>query len=237
MVMLRKMRRSFVEGAAEGAGIAGGVADEEELAVAGGHYGVDGFVNGFGDAFGFVDDDEHVWGVEALELVGFVGGEAEGEAVACDLEAGVEHGPAEALGGCAVESADFAPEDVADLARGGGGGDDDGWGVAGEEPEDGDGGGEAFAEAVAGFDGDAAVLGEGMEDFFLLAPELDAEDVAGEFAGERRQRSMRRSFSSQERAERVPAFAGTTESSGVFFSMMLEGEMFTNIGATFRRCR
>ena len=173
----------FVEGAAECAGVAGGVADEEELAVAGGHDGLDGVVDFFADALGLVDDDEHVGGVEALELVGLVGGEAEGKAVVGEFVAGGEHGASQKPGSGAVEAANLAPEDVADLAGGGGGGEDDGGGVAGEEPEDGDGGGEAFAEAVASLDGDAAVLGEGFEDLFLPAPELDAEVSLGKGAG------------------------------------------------------
>ena len=88
----------LVEGAAEGAGCGGGVADEEELGVGGGHDGFDGFVDGFGDAFGFVDDEEDVGGVEALELVGGVGGEAEGVAVGGEFPAGVVELAAEGLG-------------------------------------------------------------------------------------------------------------------------------------------
>ena len=52
---------------------------------------------------------------------------------------------AEGLGVAAVEVMDLAPEDVADLAEGGGGGEGDGGLVGVEEPEEGDGGGEAFA--------------------------------------------------------------------------------------------
>ena len=55
--------------------------------------------------------------------------------------------------------------------------------VRAEEPEDGDGGSEALADAVASLDGDAAVVAEGVEDFFLLAPEVDAQKVAGEADG------------------------------------------------------
>ena len=80
-----------MEGAAECAGDAGGVTDEEKLAVACGHHGIDGFVDGLDNALGLVDDDEHVGGVEALKLVHLVGGEAEGKAVLLHLQACLEH--------------------------------------------------------------------------------------------------------------------------------------------------
>ena len=150
-----------------------GLPMREELGVGGGHDGFDGFVDGFGDAFGFVDDEEEVGGVEALELVGGVGGEAEGVAVGGEFPAGVVELAAEGFGVAAVEVMDLAPEDVADLAEGGGGGEGDGGLVGVEEPEEGDGGGEAFAEAVAGFYGDALVVGDSVEDFFLLFPRAD----------------------------------------------------------------
>ncbi len=82
-----------------------------------------------------------------------------------------------------MQTANLAPEDVAHLPRRRGGGEDDGGGVAGEEPEDSDGGGEAFAEPVAGFHRNPAVVADGLQHLFLLAPELDAEDIAGEEVG------------------------------------------------------
>ncbi len=173
----------LVEGAAESTVVGGGIADEEKLDVAGGHDGFDGLEDGVGDAFGFVDDDEHVWGVEALKLVGLVGREADGEAVVVDVEAGMEELAAWAMDSTLVEAVNFAPEDVAHLAGGGCGGEDGGGLVGGEEPEGSGGGSEALANAVAGLNGDAAVVAEGVEDFFLLVPKLDAKDVLGEADG------------------------------------------------------
>ena len=51
------------------------------------------------------------------------------------------------------------------------------------EPEQGDGGTEALAEAVAGLDGDAAMLGEGVQHLDLLGPQLHAQHLAGEGDG------------------------------------------------------
>ena len=182
----------LVEGSAERAGHGGGVADEEQQGVGGGHHGLDGLVDFLADALGFVDDDEYVGAVEALELVCAVGGEAEGVAVVGEVPAGVQHLAAEGLRGGTVEAANLPPEDVAHLPEGGRSAEGDGAaGVGVDEPEQGDGGAEALAKAVASLDGDAAMLGEGVEHLGLLGPQLDAEDLAGEGDGGGQRRTGR----------------------------------------------
>jgi hypothetical protein len=51
--------------------------------------------------------------------------------------------------------------------------------VRGEEPQRGARGGGGLANAVAGADGDAVVIAQRLEKFALLAPRLEAEDIAG----------------------------------------------------------
>ena len=184
----------LVEGAAEGPGHGGGVADEQQQGVGGGHDGFDGFVDFFADSFGLVHHDEHVGTVEALELVCAVGGEAEGVTVVGEVPAGVAHLAAEGSGGGTVKAAYLSPEDVAHLAEGGRGAEGDGLaGVGVNEPEQGHGGAEALAEAVARLDGDAAVLGQGGKHLRLLVPQVDAQHLAGEGdGGQERGMALRR---------------------------------------------
>ena len=169
-----------MESTAECPGVAGGVADEQQFAVAGRHHRVNSLIDPFAHPLSLIHHDQHIGRVEPLKLVCLVGGEPERKAVVGNLETGAEHPATEEFGRAAVEAANLAPQNVAHLPGGGSGGEDDGGGVAGEEPEHGAGGGKAFSESVSGLDGDALVAGEGFEDFFLLAPELDAEDIAGE---------------------------------------------------------
>ena len=69
----------FVECVVEGAGEACGVSDHEHLRVVGCHRPDDGVEDELPDAGCFVDDDENVFVVEALESFGGVGGESVGE--------------------------------------------------------------------------------------------------------------------------------------------------------------
>ena len=170
----------FVEGAVEGAGGGGGITDEEEFHVVGGHHGFDALVDGFGDAFGFVNDDQDIFAVEALESVEAGGGEAEGVAVFRQLPTGVQHPPAELIGGAAVQGVNLTPQHVSHLPEGGGSAQHDGGVVGVEIPQDGDGGGEVLAEAVAGLHRHARLAGEGHQDLFLLAPQLHPQDFPGE---------------------------------------------------------
>ena len=157
-----------------------GLPMREKLAVACGHHGIDGFVDGLDNALGLVDDDEHVGGVEALELVHLVAGEAKGKAVMGQFQAGDQQLAAEGVSRGTVEAAYLLPEDVAHLSRRGRRGENGGRLVRAEEPEDGDGGSEALADAVASLDCHAAVVAEGVEDLFLFGPEVDTEDDVGE---------------------------------------------------------
>ena len=149
---------------------AGGVAYEQQLAAARRHHGIDGLVDVLAHPLRLVDDDEHVGRVEALKLVHLVGRESKCKAVLVQFEAGLEHVASDVIRGGAMEAADLPPKDVPDLAGGGSGGEDGGGLVGIEEPEDGDGGGEALAEAVAGLDGDTTVVANGAQDLLLLVP-------------------------------------------------------------------
>ena len=173
-----------MEGAAEGAAHGGGVADEQQEGVGGGHDGLDALIDLVAHALGLVDDDEHVGAVETLELVCTVGGQPQRVAIGREFPSGVPHGASQLFRGWPVEPVNLPPEDVAHLAEGGRGGQDDGllW-VGVHEPEYGDGGAEALAQAVARLDGDAPAGGEGFQDLLLLVPQVHSEHVAGEGHG------------------------------------------------------
>ena len=155
----------------------------------GGHHGLDGLVDFLANALGFIHHYQYVGAVETLELVGAVGGQAEGVTPGGKLPAGVEHLAAQGLGRGAVEAMHLSPQDVAHLPEGGRGAEDDG-GVLVDvhEPQHGHGGAEALAQAVSGFHRDAAVGGEGVEHLLLLLPESYAQHFAGEGNGRRQRR-------------------------------------------------
>ena len=172
-----------VGGVVDGDGDAGvdvalGVVGVEELAVAGeGVAGeeharrveaLEGLHLVLGHGVGLGDDDEELGGVEALEVVGAVGGEADGVAVVGDvpLRAGEASAQGDARG--LPGGAHLAPDDLLDLALGGAGDDGDGAGAGGEPPEDGARGCPVLAGAVGADDADAALAGEGPEDLALF---------------------------------------------------------------------
>jgi len=122
-----------------GAGVVG-VGDGEDAGVGVGGDGFDGGEDGFGHAPGFVDDDEDVGCVDALEggfvVVGGFASEGGGGLVAGEGPGGFG-GDVAGHAGLLADFVDVAPHDVGDLVPGGGGGDDAGFGggdVFGVEP-------------------------------------------------------------------------------------------------------
>lgn len=76
----------FVEGVVEGSGEGRRVSDHEDLGVARGHQSEYGFEDELADTGCFVDDEEYVLAVEALEAFCGVGGEAVREALVGEFE-------------------------------------------------------------------------------------------------------------------------------------------------------
>ena len=171
----------LVERAAESSGRGGGISDEQEQRSGGGHYGFDGFVNFIAHALGFVDDDEHIGAVKALELAGAFGGQPQSVAVIGDFPPGIQHFAAQGRRRGAVKPAHLPPKDMAHLPESGRGAEGDGAIlVRVNEPQHGDGGAKPFAQSVPGLNRHPAMLGQGFQDFHLLAPKLYAQDVPGE---------------------------------------------------------
>ncbi len=153
-------------GVVELAGEAKRIAEEEHLL---GVESFEGLEVGLLDALGLGDDDHELRGVEALEVVLAVGGDAEADAVgSCAVLADAD-GTGEAVFGGGVGGAQLLPDDLLDLAEGGTGDDDLGLGSRLDPPEDGASGGPVLAGGVAPDDGDAALIAdEGVEQLFLL---------------------------------------------------------------------
>ena len=143
-----------------------GVAEEEHLL---GVEAFEGLEVGLLDALGLGDDDKQLRGVEALEVVLVVGGEAEADAVGARAVLADADLAGEPVFGGGVGGAQLLPDDLLDLSEGGAGDDDLGLGPGLDPPEDGARGGPVLAGGVAPDDGDAAfVADEGAEEFFLL---------------------------------------------------------------------
>ena len=129
-------------GIVEVAGLGEGVADHQRFDGVEASGGVE---VGLLDAVGFVDDEEEFRGVEALDVLGFVGGEGDGEAVGGDGVAGLGEFAGEGGVGVGDGGGEFLPEDLLHLALGGRDDDDFGGGAGFEPPEDDAGGGPVFA--------------------------------------------------------------------------------------------
>ena len=159
-------RTLAVVGVVELAGEAEGIAQQEHLL---GIESFEGLEIGLLDALGLGDDDHELGGVEALEVVLVVGGDAEADAVgSCAVLADVD-GTGEAMFGGGVGGAQLLPDDLLDLSERGTGDDDLGLGSSLDPPEDGAGCCPVLAGGVASDDGDAAFVGdEGVEELFLL---------------------------------------------------------------------
>jgi hypothetical protein len=159
--------------------------------------------DGIGDSAGFIEYDEEIPLVESLELVGFIGGEADGVPLLSGFETGGEEVAGQLripglgfrvldwggttpspsyVGGVGVVEAvsDLFPEDETDLPPSGGCGEDDGRLLGVEEPESEIGREVGFADSVGAFDGDSAVCYQAAGDVFLAGPPGGAEDIAGE---------------------------------------------------------
>ena len=142
-----------------------GVAGEEH---AGGEESLEGLHLVLGDGVGLRDDDEELWGVEALEVVRFVGGEADGEPVVVDVPVGAADASAQGDAGGLVCGAQLPPDDLLDLSLGGAGDEGDGAQACGEPPEDGARGGPVLSGAVGPDDADAPVVHELVQHLTLL---------------------------------------------------------------------
>ena len=170
-----------VVGVVEGARGHEGIAGHEQ---AGGVKPSDGVDVRLPDGVGLCEDDHQVGGVEALEVVGGVRGESQGEGLLVELvPRGAEHPPAEAVGGLRVGGPDLVPDDVVDLARGGAGH----YGLRGrpgvDPPEYGPRGGPVLSGAVASDDGYASSASHGVQDIHLFVVGTLAEDFAHELDG------------------------------------------------------
>ena len=87
----------------------GWVADEQQPSPFRGQASFDGLVDLLGDAGGFVDDEEDVPFVEALEPFWCIGRETECEITVADLECGPCEGSADQIGVFPVNTGDLAP--------------------------------------------------------------------------------------------------------------------------------
>ncbi len=155
-----------VVGVVELAGEAEGIAQQEHLL---GVEALEGFKIRLFDALGFGDDDHELRGVESLEVVLAVGGDAEADAVGAGVILADADLAGEAVLGGGVGGAQLFPDDLLDLSEGGSGDDDLGLGSSLDPPEDGAGGCPVLAGGVAADDGDASfVADEGVEQLFLL---------------------------------------------------------------------
>jgi hypothetical protein len=125
-----------------------------------------------GDPAGFVEDDEDVAGVDALEPVGVGvrGFPSVADEFVVDEPFGLVHAAGELPG--AVVLANVPPQDRPDLGERGRGGDDEGFaGRVGVEPPAGDQRGRPrLADTVPGTDCDTAVVADRVEDLPLLRP-------------------------------------------------------------------
>ncbi len=135
------------------------------------------------DGGGFVGDDEDVWGVEALEAIHDVGGEAYCVSLDVEFEAGVVEFSADAVVVATVDVVDFAPDLVSDLSVGWRGGDHYGFVVGHQPPDDGERGGVGLAGAFGRIDRDPVVSAKGLEDLSLVVSQRNAETLGDEPVG------------------------------------------------------
>ncbi len=143
-----------------------GIAQQEHLL---GVEAFEGFEVGLLDALGLGDYDHELGGVEALEVVLAVGGDAEADAVGAGVVLADTDLAGEAVFGGGVGGAQLLPDDLLDLSERGSGDDDLGLGSSLDPPEDGARCCPVLAGGVAADDGDAALIAdEGVEQLFLL---------------------------------------------------------------------
>ena len=127
--------------------------------------------------------------MEALELFVAVRREAQGEPALGQLQPRIQElasqvGTGGAGTGPVVVAVHLPPQDVAHLPEGGRRAQHHCGIVAAEEPQDGRGGREALAQAVARLDGHPAVLPQRLQDLGLLAPEPGPSTSWANNAGE-----------------------------------------------------
>ena len=122
------LRPILVECPVKGSGKGRGIADQQQSGPTRGHRAFDGFEDVFVDSRCFVDYEEDVFFVEALEAFGGVGGESHREVVWAEFEAGTGYfgGGREKVGVLEVDAPDFSPEEVCDLSLGWRGGNGEG---------------------------------------------------------------------------------------------------------------
>jgi len=108
--------------------------------------------------------------VEALELVGSVGGQADGVAVIGKLPPSVQDLAAQNVRRPAVQTADLPPQYVPDLAKGWGDAEYDGGIVAIKEPQDCYGGAVSFPQSVARLNRHPPVFKQRGKHLLLFAP-------------------------------------------------------------------
>ncbi len=147
------------------AGLGEGVADHQRFGGVEAHRGVH---IGLLDAVRFVNDEQQLRRVKALDAVGLVGGEGDGESVGRDGVAALGEFAGEWDVGVCDGGGQLRPEDMLDLALRRRYDDDFGFGAGFEPPEDDAGGDPVFAGAVASDDGDSSLCGDEVEHFELL---------------------------------------------------------------------
>ena len=174
----------LVKGPPERAGQRGGVADEQQPRPVRGHHRLDSLVDGIADALGFVHHNQHVLAVEALELVGAVGGDAHGVPVVAQVPAGIQQLALQHVGRVAVQAVNLPPQDETHLPEGGRGAEDYGRVVGVQEPQDGHRRTESLAQPVARLDGHAPVLGQGAQHLQLLVPQVNPQYLPGKLIGQ-----------------------------------------------------
>ena len=169
----------LIKGAAESPGRRGGIANQQQPRLLGGQYRLDRLVNGIADPLGLVHNDQHIRAVKALKLVGGVGGQAHRIAILRQFPAGIQQLAAQGLRRAAMQAVDLPPQDMPHLPKGGRGAEHDGRVVAVQKPQDGDGGAEPFAQAVARFDRHPPMLRQSGQGLRLLGPQVHPQHLPG----------------------------------------------------------
>ena len=173
----------LVKGPPEYARRGGGIADEQQARLSGGHHRLDCLINPVADSLRFVHYNQHIGAVKALELVGGVGGQAHSVAVIGQFPTSIQQLALQDVRRPAVQAVNLPPQDMSHLAKGGSGTEDDGRVVAVQEPQHRHRRAEPLAQPVPRLDRHSPVFRQSGQHLLLLGPQLHAQYLLSKLHG------------------------------------------------------